>query len=165
MTEAELIAAFPMVFVELRRVDGVIVPMQHVNVRAGWYPLLHTLAATVAPYIKHPGDWYIDQIKEKFGGLRFYVTCWHDSDSEPGKAITAAIDAAEEASFHICETCGEPGALRNLSWVRTLCDACFEPHRKGVEDFEKSQAGKARAEMLLRSFGTPKQRANKWSRR
>ena len=59
----------------------------------------------------------IFQIKEKFGGLRFYV----DSASPE---LFQAIDLAEAASFNTCEDCGEPGKLRTEGryWIRTLCD-------------------------------------------
>jgi hypothetical protein len=61
----------------------------------------------------------ITQIKEKFGGLRFYVASASDS-------LYAAIDDAEELSYTICEECGEPGEIRREGWWRTLCD---EHHR------------------------------------
>ena len=58
----------------------------------------------------------ITQIKEKFGGLRFYVAGGSD-------ALHAAIEAAEAASFKTCEECGAAGKKRHGSWLRTLCDA------------------------------------------
>lgn len=57
----------------------------------------------------------IVQIKEKFGGLRFYVEY-----SNP--AIDRRITEAEKQSFNICEMCGEPGELlKNNDWLKTLC--------------------------------------------
>ena len=57
------------------------------------------------------------QIKEKFGGLRFYV-------GAAGDEVYNAIDAAEAASFSICEECGAPGKPANMGgWVRTVCGA------------------------------------------
>src|SRR5262245_37127184 len=44
----------------------------------------------------------IHQIKEKFGGLRFYV------DSNASSKLHAAILDAERRSFQICEICGYP---------------------------------------------------------
>lgn len=55
------------------------------------------------------------QIKEKFGGLRFYVGAASDD-------LFTAIDEAEKRSITMCEECGEPGRLRGLGWIRTLCD-------------------------------------------
>lgn len=57
------------------------------------------------------------QVKEKFGTLRFYMSCETDEMSE-------LIDRAEELSAKICETCGAPGELRNDGWLRTMCDDC-----------------------------------------
>ena len=57
----------------------------------------------------------ITQIKQKFGGLRFYVAYADDS-------LEAAIMDAENLSYSICEVCGNPGRLRDGSWLFTLCD-------------------------------------------
>lgn len=58
----------------------------------------------------------IDQVKEKFGTLRFYVS---NSNQELDNYITFA----ESMSGVMCEVCGSPGKRRSGSWVRTLCDA------------------------------------------
>jgi hypothetical protein len=56
------------------------------------------------------------QVKEKFGGLRFY----HSGGDE---YIRAAVDMAEEMSYVTCEVCGNAGKYRNdRPWIRTLCD-------------------------------------------
>ena len=55
------------------------------------------------------------QIKEKFGGLRFYFIGGDD-------VTRGAIELAESMSFRICEQCGKPGRPRNDGWVQTLCD-------------------------------------------
>lgn len=59
----------------------------------------------------------VHQIKEKFGGLRFYVGGLTDE-------LRAAIDDAEAQSFKTCERCGAPGSRRGGSWIKTLCDGC-----------------------------------------
>lgn len=46
------------------------------------------------------------QIKEKYGGLRFYMT---DMDDEMLDIVTKA----EQLSFYICKKCGEPLSLPN----------------------------------------------------
>lgn len=56
----------------------------------------------------------IHQVKEKFGGLRFYA----DSTSDK---VNSAIEAAEVLSYYICEECGKPGSLSNFGWIKTLC--------------------------------------------
>ena len=62
------------------------------------------------------------QVKEKFGGLRFYMT-WETPRLEE------RIFQAGAASYRICEECGNPGQLRNSGWLRTLCDAHEEERR------------------------------------
>jgi hypothetical protein len=58
-------------------------------------------------------------VKEKFGGLRFYMTC--DTDE-----IFNLIQEAEALSYKTCEVCGKPGEERPSSWIHTLCDYCHE---------------------------------------
>jgi len=55
------------------------------------------------------------QVKEKFGGLRFYVGGASDR-------LYEAIKEAESKSLTLCERCGEPGQLRKGGWWKTLCD-------------------------------------------
>lgn len=44
----------------------------------------------------------VEQVKEKFGGLRFYM-------NSRNQAIFTFVRTAEEESFHICEVCGQAG--------------------------------------------------------
>ena len=59
------------------------------------------------------------QVKEKFGGLRFYMT--HGTDE-----IFKLVNEAEALSYKTCEECGKPGEGRSDGWVHTLCDTCHE---------------------------------------
>lgn len=61
----------------------------------------------------------IIQIKEKFGGLRFY--CEIDGTDEFTKLNI------EGQSYNICEECGKPGKAREGGWIKTLCDECVAP--------------------------------------
>jgi len=55
------------------------------------------------------------QIKEKFGGLRFYCN--------GGDEFTEGlIQMAEIMAECTCEVCGKPGSARNSGWIKTLCD-------------------------------------------
>ena len=87
----------------------------------GWEPLIRELSEKIEAYNKknQKAPVYAVQVKEKFGGLRFYVT------SAP-KWIWNLISEAEEKSYHICEWCGKPGKQRSTGWILTLCDACYE---------------------------------------
>lgn len=57
----------------------------------------------------------VDQVKEKFGSLRFYI-------SSGTEEMYDRINKAEEDSTTICETCGKPGKLRREGWFYTACD-------------------------------------------
>ena len=76
----------------------------------GWSKILDRL------YDVKPRSVYVMQVKEKFGGLRFYV-------GTASEEFYDAIRSAEQESYKICEICGEPGKLReDLGWILTLCD-------------------------------------------
>ena len=84
----------------------------------GWIPLIEELIKDLKE-LGWDGD--IQQVKEKFGGLRFYI-------NGGSNAVFARIDKAEADSYKICETCGEAGILRtDRNWVRTLCDKHNNP--------------------------------------
>jgi len=78
----------------------------------GWFDLIYDLSQKleiVSPTTE------ATQVKEKFGGLRFY----HNGVTEEGYKL---IQNAEAKSYHICEICGNKGVVReDLGWVRTLC--------------------------------------------
>lgn len=71
-----------------------------------------------------------NQVKEKFGTLRFYC----DGADEQ---IRGMISMAEYMSAITCEECGSPGQTRNEGWVRTLCDK----HAKSKEKKEPINVG------------------------
>ncbi len=68
------------------------------------------------------------QVKEKFGGLRFYV-------SGASEKHYNYIDFAESMSIHTCEECGAFGKLYFDGWHRTLCDVhAQQEERKPTDD-------------------------------
>ena len=67
----------------------------------------------------------IVQIKEKFGGLRFY----YDGGDH---YVHGAVALAEDLSYKICERCGNPGKPNKAGWIRTLCDKCEEERNAGT---------------------------------
>ena len=91
----------------------------------GWDWLILNLCKTIQSYIdqnKHLNitQIKIDQIKEKMGGLRFYI-------SGGDETIRGMIWFAESLSYEICEKCGEKGELRNkLPWIVTLCNKHYQ---------------------------------------
>ena len=83
----------------------------------GWFGLLYDLCIEIEKS-GVPKDFIVSQIKEKFGGLRFYV-------SSCSNEVFDLIDKAEQDSYTICERCGKDGKLRdNMGWMMTLCDEC-----------------------------------------
>jgi hypothetical protein len=56
----------------------------------------------------------VDQVKEKFGTLRFYYTGGDDY-------ISGLVAMAESMSGVTCETCGNPGRRVGGGWITTLC--------------------------------------------
>lgn len=111
----------------------------------GWMTMVETLCAVIDHYIKNRvpeelrGDLYVAQVKEKFGGLAFYMNA-----STP--FIEGAIAQAEIMSYHICEDCGLPGRKRNGTYIRTLCDTHHENEearrRELITKFEDKDAAK-----------------------
>jgi len=91
------------------------------QVGKGWHPLLDKIFAFL------PEDVVVLQVKEKFGGLRFYISGGTDE-------IWDKIDEVEAESYKICEVCGEPGVCESLGgWAQTLCPE----HKEAVEAGKK----------------------------
>ncbi len=113
----DLLSKYPSVFKNL----------QYLECDEGWHNLVDKLCSVMENYIKHqlPDDIqdevYVVQIKEKFGGLRFYI-----SHSDP--FLDGAIAMAERMSYTICESCGNPADKKTPTPVRriikTLCESC-----------------------------------------
>lgn len=77
------------------------------------------------------------QVKEKFGGLRFYMT-------QETPYMSGAIAVVENMSYDVCDVCGEAGKLRHGGWVRALCDAHHEENQKAVREVVKKHAQKSK---------------------
>lgn len=91
------------------------------EVGPGWSSLIEQI------YNALPEDAVIHQIKEKFGGLRFYV----DNVSHE---IQHMIGELEQKSETICEICGKPGKIRRDGWWKTLCPECNgKKFKRGVQ--------------------------------
>jgi hypothetical protein len=105
----------------------------------GWYSIIDSLCSAIvscrpAEDIPMP---IAAQVKEKFGGLRFYVDWPALSEKWRGDSgntvfarqvyhttVHSLIDMAEEMSFCVCEDCGMSGPdVKRVGggWIRTLC--------------------------------------------
>lgn len=91
----------------------------------GWYDILDSLCGQIQNHIdwqnknheKHPvvNQVVAVQVKEKFGGLRFYYEGGDDT-------VSGMVRMAESWAEHTCEVCGNKGVTRGGGWLRTLCD-------------------------------------------
>lgn len=94
------------------------------NVGEGWQKLIeftHHYVSLLDP------NYEVLQIKEKFGGLRYYVQLSADLDPNDNQIIQTLIDMSEQLSFLICEECGGHGRVKSLQgWLRTLCEKDYE---------------------------------------
>lgn len=102
----------------------------------GWWPILEALCGQ----IQHHIDWKnkqgnvvhqvtVAQIKEKFGGLRFYYSGGDD-------AIDGMVRMAESWAARSCEECGAPGKSRDGGWIKTLCDHHEAERQQRKRDYE-----------------------------
>lgn len=86
----------------------------------GWYTLIDTLCRQ----IQHHQQWnmakdlhpvVLEQVKEKYGTLRFYYRGGDD-------VVSGLVQLAEAMSAKLCERCGNSGKVRGGSWLKTLCE-------------------------------------------
>lgn len=82
----------------------------------GWFSLLEDLLSKI--YKEGLGLVKVLQVKEKFGGLRFYFK----REGADSSRLEELVAEAEVKANHTCETCGKEGSLRSGGWMKTLCD-------------------------------------------
>jgi hypothetical protein len=93
------------------------------SVGPGWVPILDRLAGDL---MKLGWTGGLQQVKEKFGGLRFYIR-YDGIPEDRHEAARQCIREAEAESYTTCEDCGAPGSTGprpGRRWILTLCDAC-----------------------------------------
>lgn len=119
------------------------------SVGNGWFKILYDLVKGIKENDQKKGDWItkVTQIKEKFGGLRFYVTGTSDKNWK-------LIHKAEEKSLAVCEETGsevEVGTW-NDGWIKTICQK--EALRMYHQMVDTGKAGKSFSE-----YWKPKEKA------
>ena len=123
--EKQMTAKYPAIFSQ---------PYGDFAVGKGWWPILESLCANIQSHI----DWkakqgqfvpqvVVEQIKEKFGGLRFY---YNGGDN----TVDGMVRMAESWAGKSCETCGSPGKQRQGGWIRTLCDQHEEDRQQRLKE-------------------------------
>jgi hypothetical protein len=104
----------------------------------GWFNILDQLMGN----IQHHIDWKnrkgevvpqvtLDQVKEKFGTLRFYYTGGDDY-------ISGLVSMAESMSGVTCEGCGNVGERKGGGWVHTYCEPCETKRETERAQYAKS---------------------------
>lgn len=84
----------------------------------GWFALIYAACELIQTNSNHRNSEQVvaSQVKEKFGGLRFY---YHGGDDY----IEAVVDLVERLSESICELCGAPGLIRESNgWLSARCE-------------------------------------------
>lgn len=78
--------------------------------------MLEELAAALGDYAK---EYRITQIKEKYGGLR-----WYDNGAPTHCGHYGVINKYESMSYHICIECGAAATKVSTGWISPYCDTC-----------------------------------------
>ena len=71
--------------------------LTYLEIPETWYPLIDTLCSQIHNHLSKSQNYdsfYVVQIKEKFGGLRFYINCYD-------AAVEGMVKMAEAYSYHI----------------------------------------------------------------
>lgn len=122
--EKKLMDKYPEIFRELK----------YIECGDGWYDIIDVLCGNIQHHIKYNSkglseeeksavQFTAEQIKEKFGGLRFYG---YNSDDK----ISAMISIAESLSVRTCEYCGDKATVQTNGWIKNLCDKCSDKRRE-----------------------------------
>lgn len=112
-----LFAKYPALFPEGRCRSGFFIG-------EGWMPLVDQLCQDILTICEETRTTppVVNQVKEKFAGLRFYYT--PSGDKAVRERISDRVLVAESKSYGICETCGEPGEGREArGYYYTSCNA------------------------------------------
>lgn len=128
---AKLLQAFP----ELFRDSDKTCMQRGFETGDGWFKLIYELCQNIEQEMLKAGicrssdDWpRVEQVKSKFGTLRFYLLnrLSRNSDSVNTRMefIRKLIADAVDRSAAICEDCGALGTLRQDAGLYTSCEAC-----------------------------------------
>ncbi len=127
LTYEDVAADYPRVFQGGR-------PRCGMGVGGGWGSLIRELLQAIEDLLPAEHDFKVEQVKEKFGGLRFYAFSL-DLPEETRKKIDKLISLAESRSFGVCEMCGKPARTdtggSRFGWAKTLCAEHKEERSRG----------------------------------
>lgn len=78
-------------------------------------------------------EYTVFQIKEKFGGLR-----WYDNGYPQDSKVGEIISKYEEMSYDICGKCGNHATYTSIGWIYPYCEKCArKKHEEAKKDFEE----------------------------
>ncbi len=95
----------------------------------GWFNIIDSLCRNIQSHVEYLSAGIEDeeekqsiqvvaqQIKEKFGSLRFYHSNGDDY-------ISGMVRMAESFSEKTCEYCGNKAEVRTKGWIKNLCSNC-----------------------------------------
>lgn len=134
--ELKLVKEFPIIFKDYGGDMRKTCMAWGISVNDGWFDLIRNLCKEINNIIKGTDLKVIaDQVKEKFGTLRFYYHIDFNSSKckeieKISNEISIIINNYEEKSAKICEVCGKQGKLIGENWLTTLCEECKEKRDK-----------------------------------
>jgi hypothetical protein len=113
-SQKEIIETFPLLYTHCKKFECL----------DGWMDILYRLSSKLEVLIQKStpdqyfGRPYATQVKEKYGGLRFYMN--HNTDE-----MEELIEKAEKEAKETCEMCASRGkfCVKN-KWYQTLCETC-----------------------------------------
>lgn len=86
--------------------------------------MIEELGALLKKY-NYQDEYSICQIKEKFGGLRWYDNGFPTEGYEEYKEW---LDKYEELSFKTCIDCGKPAKYFTRGWITPICEDCAKEY-------------------------------------
>ena len=127
MTQEQLLQKYPKIF---KPYEG---NPRGVNwfIPDGWIGIVDTLCGSIQDHVDNTYDWIngekepkdqvrCTQMKEKFGGLRFYTDSGDD-------VVEGMVKMAEFLCENTCQDCGsEENIGKTTGWIYTICKSCAD---------------------------------------
>jgi hypothetical protein len=122
----QLIVKYPKIFKQYEGNPGMV---NWLDLPSGWVPIIDMLCNSIQNYVDNfvrytkdgqyrPQQVTCVQMKEKFGGLRFYT----DGNDEH---VDGMIYMAEVMAYNTCQDCSSQEDIgRTQGWITTLCRNC-----------------------------------------
>lgn len=105
----------------------------------GWFNIIRELSRKIVvidPTVQ------AEQVKEKFGGLRFYT---RGGTMETADAVDKAISAAARQADVTCEYCGSMEDVKPTSgWITMMCGKCRKDNGRESQDFYEMSIGETK---------------------